>query len=100
MSQSKSVPEALGFTNARIDSIIESLAAHPYLWAFAVCLLIHPFYLGSEENVPNNAMLIEALLVLAVGFWAIYRLYKGELLGKKRRCSNCCAISVLRFIGS
>ncbi len=91
MSQSKSLPEALGFTNARIDSIIESLAAHPYLWAFAVCLLIHPFYLGSEENVPNNAMLIEALLVLAVGFWAIYRLYKGELLGKK----GAAAIAVL-----
>ena len=75
-----------------VDALIRSLAAHPYLWAFAVCMFINPFYLGAEENVPSNALYIETLLVLAAGYFVIYRLYRNSVYSK-----NICGILAVAF---
>ncbi len=63
--------EAVCIKKSVTDRIVRSAAAHPYLWALLLCLGLNPFYLGSAENVPNNALYIEALMVLAGGSAAI-----------------------------
>ncbi|MCD8095902.1 MAG: glycosyltransferase family 39 protein [Ruminococcus sp.] len=78
-----------------VDALIRSLAAHPYLWALAVCMFINPFYLGAEENVPSNALYIETLLVLAAGYFVIYRLYRNSVYSK-----NICGILAVAFIAA
>lgn len=77
-------PDAAGLSIApkKTDRFVRSLAAHPYLWALAVCLFINPFYLGAADNVPSNALALEVLMVLAAGIGVICYLYKNGALNK------------------
>ncbi len=77
MSQNNSL------TNCRrTDAVIEALAAHPYFAAFCACILIHPFYLGAVDNIPNNAMLLEFLIVLIAAGLILHRCYKQKKIDK------------------
>lgn len=62
------------------QAIVRGAYRHPYVWAAVICLAINPFFLGSYENIPSNAMYIENLLVLAAaGAFGIYRYCKGAI---------------------
>lgn len=58
------------------DTVIKALAAHPYIAALAVCLLINPFYLGAYTNIPNNALMLECIIVFSGVCFVLHRLYK------------------------
>ena len=64
--------------NKQEIGLIRSIAAHPYLWTFVICIFLDPFYLGAEGNVPPNALFLETLMVLAGGFSLLYYLYKSQ----------------------
>lgn len=53
--------------STRLDIFISSLAKHPYLWAFAVCLALDPLCFGSMGNIPNNSFMIFFLAGLFTG---------------------------------
>lgn len=80
----KNNPDAavLTLSPTKTERVLQLLAAHPYLCALFCCLLINPFYLGSDGNVPSNAIYLETLLVLAVGEFAIWTLRRQEKLEK------------------
>lgn len=60
------------------DSLIRSLAKHPYLWTLVLCLLTDPFCFGSMGNIPNNVLLLESFAVLGIAY----------AFGKKRQRSS------------
>lgn len=66
------------------DAVIRTLAAHPYLAALTVCLLINPFYLGACANVPNNALMIECILVFSGICFVFHRVYKSNRFEKQQ----------------
>lgn len=57
----------------QIERIICTLAAHPYLSAFCVCLLLNPFYFGAAACVPQNSLMLTALLMLSVSVLLLFR---------------------------
>lgn len=62
------------------EAVIRGAAKHPYLLAALICLLINPFFLGSEGNIPNNALWLESMLLLGViAVFGIYKYRKGDL---------------------
>lgn len=67
---------------AYTDFVIKTFAAHPYLCALFICLIIDPFYLGADANVPPNALYIESLCVLLGAFGFIYYLYRTGRLDR------------------
>lgn len=67
----------------RVERFVTTLAAHPYLSAFLVCLLLNPLYFGSQEFIPNNAVFLEVLAVLVVGFVLLLYLRKRSPFWKK-----------------
>lgn len=79
---------------------IRALAAHPYISAFLICILLHPFYLGSKDNVPPNAVLLEFLIVLVSGTAALFFLYKRKILDKKKFALFTALFLVLHFVGT
>ena len=52
------------------------LERHPYLCCLSLCLLLDPLYFGGEAYVPQNAVLLEVLAVLAVGAVVLWRLVR------------------------
>lgn len=82
MSTNEQSKQRLGFSSSVTDKFIRSMAAHPYLWTFVICIFVDPFYLGAEGNVPANALLLETLMVLAGGFSVIYYLFKSDRLNR------------------
>ncbi|MBR1751853.1 MAG: hypothetical protein IJ740_13465, partial [Ruminococcus sp.] len=95
MSTKEQSNRRLGISSSVTDMLLKSFAAHPYLWTFAVCIFIHPFYLGAEENVPPNAVLMETLMVLAAGFSIIYYLFKLERIKKLHAVTAAVVFPVL-----
>ncbi|MBR1862917.1 MAG: glycosyltransferase family 39 protein [Ruminococcus sp.] len=58
------------------ESVVKAFSAHPYLWALGICLALDPFFLGSLNNIPNNALYMETFLVIcaiAAGAAYLYR---------------------------
>ena len=43
---------------------VKIMGRHPYMSAFAVCLFMDPFFLGATNNIPENALLLEALMLI------------------------------------
>ena len=48
------------------ENIINTIAKHPYLSMFLVCLMANLLCFGSEGNIPQNALGIEIMIVLIV----------------------------------
>ena len=88
------------FCEKRTDALITAAAAHPYLIAFALCIFLHPFYLGAAENVPNNALFIVALLVFAAGTALIIRRVKVGGLDKRIAALAVSLLGLLEIAGS
>ena len=84
-------PECLKISEARTDAIIKAIAAHPYLFALACCLLLNPFYFGQYEVIPENAYSLECIIAFAGISFIIYRFYKS---GKLSRKLSACAVAV------
>ncbi len=78
MSKKEQNKQKIGLSSSVTDKFVRSLAAHPYLWTFVICIFLDPFYLGAEGNVPPNALFLETLMVLAGGFSLLYYLYKSQ----------------------
>lgn len=89
MNTNEQSRQRLGISSSVTDKVIRSIAVHPYLWTFVICIFVDPFYLGAEGNVPPNALLFETLMVLAGGYSLIYYLFKSERLN--RPASYLCA---------
>lgn len=64
------------------DSFIKLLAAHPYICAFAVCILINPFFLGAIENIPSNALWFETFITIGIISCFGFQKYKSGSLSK------------------
>lgn len=61
------------------QSIVKGLAKHPYLWSFVLCILIHPFFFGETENIPNNALWLETLMIIGIiTAFGIYKYKSGD----------------------
>lgn len=88
------------FYEKRTDALITAAAAHPYLIAFALCIFLHPFYLGAAENVPNNALLIVALLIFAAGTALIFRRVKLGGLDKRIAALAVALLGLADIAGS
>lgn len=86
---------SLCFPESCTQKFLQALGAHPYLSALLICLLINPFYLGSAENVPGNALMLEVLAVLAVGGAILLWLYR---LGKLRKKTAIAADAVFLLL--
>ncbi len=76
------------------------LAAHPYLSALLVCLLINPFYLGAAENVPSNALFLESILVLIAGGLLLLRAKRCGVISKRIAPFLLALLPVLICIGA
>lgn len=62
------------------EAVVRGVCRHPYLWAGIVCLAVDPFFLGSVGNIPNNALLIESLLVIAaVALFGVCKYRRGDI---------------------
>lgn len=48
------------------ENIIKTIAKHPYLSMFLVCLMANLLCFGSEGNIPQNALGIEIMIVLII----------------------------------
>ncbi|WP_197021805.1 hypothetical protein [Ruminococcus sp. HUN007] len=64
------------------DRLVKLLVGHPYICAFAVCLFIHPFFLGAVENIPENALLTECVLILLSAAALLFCGYKKEKINR------------------
>lgn len=64
------------------NNFINLLAAHPYICAFAVCILINPFFLGAIENIPSNALWLESFIAIGVVSYFGFQKYKSGSLSK------------------
>ena len=61
-------------------NIITTLAKHPYISLFCICIFISPFFFGAIENIPPNALWLESIMVFAaLCFFAIYRYRKKQM---------------------
>lgn len=82
------------------QKFLQALGAHPYLSALLICLLINPFYLGSAENVPGNALMLEVLSVLTVGGAILLWLYRLGKLRKKTAIAAGAVFLLLTGLGT
>ena len=57
--------------------VVDRLAAHPYLWALALCLFVNPFFLGSIQNIPSGALWLETLMVMGAAAAFGYYQYRS-----------------------
>lgn len=90
----------LCFPGSCTEKFLHALGAHPYLSALLVCLLINPFYLGSAENVPENALMLEVLAILAVGGGILLWLYRLGKLQKKTTIAAGVVFLLLTGVGT
>lgn len=91
---------SLCFPESCTQKFLQALGAHPYLSALLICLLINPFYLGSAENVPGNALMLEVLAVLAVGGAILLWLYRLGKLRKKTAIAAGAVFLLLTGLGT
>lgn len=62
------------------NNILNALSKHPYLCLFGICLLIDPFFFGSIENIPNNALWLESIIITAmIALFGVHRYNSGKL---------------------
>lgn len=54
------------------------LERHPYLCSLLFCLLLNPLYFGSEKGLPSNAMMLETVALLLIGFCLLWRLVRYQ----------------------
>ena len=54
------------------------LERHPYLCSLLFCLLLNPLYFGSENGIPTNAMMLETVALLIIGFYLLWRLVRYQ----------------------
>lgn len=92
--------ERWGISAAKTDAFIKGIAAHPYVCALLVCLLLNPFYLGAAENVPPNALYMESFGVLLTVLIGIYIMYKRGKIGKIQACVFGLSAAFLDYVGA
>lgn len=92
--------ERWGISAAKTDAFIKGVAAHPYVCALLVCLLLNPFYLGAAENVPPNALYMESFGVLLTVLIGIYIMYKRGKIGKIQACVFGLSAAFLDYVGA
>ncbi|MGN1404615.1 MAG: ArnT family glycosyltransferase [Ruminococcus sp.] len=100
MNRNKPDSIPLCLTESCTEKFLKALGAHPYLSALLICLLINPFYLGSAENVPANALMLEVLAVLAVGGGILLWLYRQGKLEKKTAIALGAVFLLLTGLGT
>lgn len=98
MNKNNSDIKSFGINSDKTDFIIRTLASHPYIGAFIICMIIHPFCLGSWENVPANALMIGFMIVLFIGYALIYYLYKVDRFYKRQAVILGVLFTAIDFI--
>ncbi len=84
--------------SAATELIVKSLSKHPYLWAFALCLLTDPLFLGAVENIPTAAIAVELLMVLTAAGLLGVRRAKEKKLSAAKACSVTVSLSALAVL--
>lgn len=80
------------------DGFIKLFAAHPYICAFAVCIMINPFFLGAIENVPSNAAWFGTLITIGViSFFGLQKYKSGSLSKLKFILFEVIAVAATLF---
>ena len=68
------------------EQILKAWGAHPYGWAFLICLLLEPCFYDSYKYIPNNLSQLESFLFVG-GLWGyLYYLYRTEKIDLKKLC--------------
>ena len=60
-------------TGGRKEAVLNRLAAHPYIMAFVLCMVLTPFCFGGLNYVPSYAVPVTAILLAAVSAFLIAR---------------------------
>lgn len=85
-------------------NIINTIAKHPYLSMFLVCLMANLLCFGSEGNIPQNALDIEIMIVLIISLLFCHCMLKNYgdkinfISGEENKIShNAMFTSVLEY---
>lgn len=86
------------------ENIINTIAKHPYLSMFLVCLMANLLCFGSEGNIPQNALGIEIMIVLIISLLFCHCMLKNYgdkinfISGEENKIShNAMFTSVLEY---
>lgn len=86
------------------ENIINTIAKHPYLSMFLVCLMANLLCFGSEGNIPQNALDIEIMIVLIISLLFCHCMLKNYgdkinfISGEENKIShNAMFTSVLEY---
>lgn len=83
-------------TNIYTERLVKEISAHPYICAFLACLFIDPFFFGSVENIPNNALFISSLLILfPVSVFLLKKARTGDMKPVRAVTVEICAVVIV-----
>ena len=80
-------PAAAAPVNAERSGAValwELCAAHPYLTALFLCLLLNGFTLGSMANIPNNTLYLATLCIPVLTVYCVYRIFREGILDRTK----------------
>ncbi len=80
---------------------VKIMGRHPYISAFAVCLFMDPFFLGATNNIPENALLLEALMLIVSVTAFIFHCYKkGKMKKLPAIATGIAAVFLVLSLGA
>ena len=71
----------ISFKGMTVEKLLQGLAAHPYLWAFACCMVVHIIFLSDIiVNVTNYSFFLEQMIVQLAGTIILFKLHDKKKL--------------------
>lgn len=86
------------FKNNKIECVFKCIAAHPYLVALFVCLLLTPFCFGAQSNIPGSSVLLGSFIFAAIILLWVYKLYTSQKLNKPVSLLLAAGLLILNVI--
>ena len=78
MSKNKHILDKAVLPAPESNRYFQLLERHPYLCSLLFCLLLNPLYFGSENGIPANALMLETVALLIIGFYLLWRLVRYQ----------------------
>ena len=76
MSKNKHILDKAVLPAPESNRYFQLLERHPYICSLLFCLLLNPLYFGSENGIPANALMLETVALLIIGFYLLWRLVR------------------------
>ncbi len=78
MSKNKHILDKAVLPAPESNRYFQLLERHPYICSLLFCLLLNPLYFGSENGIPANALMLETVALLIIGFYLLWRLVRYQ----------------------